>query len=107
MAVDGVGHEDAAEEKNFGDQKNPHAQRGGFLLLLQRLKLSVQLSGAMHAVLLFANKRPRTASYKTSVNRLRAPAQASWKWHPKGPAPSDAKSRTAPNPPLVFRGNSP
>src|SRR5207302_2264924 len=41
VAVYGVGQEHAAEEQNFGDQKDPHAQGGGFLLLLQGLKLPV------------------------------------------------------------------
>jgi len=54
VAVDGVGQKQAAEEKNFSDQKDPHAKGGGFFLLVQRLKVSVQLSGAMHSVLLFS-----------------------------------------------------
>src|SRR5882672_3616229 len=52
MAVDRVGEEDATEKENFLNQENPHAKRGGFLLLVQRLVLPVQLSGAMHSVLL-------------------------------------------------------
>src|SRR5216683_4912389 len=55
-AIDGVGQEQAAEEQDFGDQENPHTERGGFLLLLERLKLSVQFAGAMHSVLLFLNQ---------------------------------------------------
>src|SRR6266403_5593858 len=51
-AVERVGHEQAAEEKNFGGQEDPHAQRGGFPLLLHRSILFVQFSGAMHAGLL-------------------------------------------------------
>jgi len=39
VAVDGVGKEEAAEEQDFGGQKDPHAERGGILLLLERLKL--------------------------------------------------------------------
>jgi hypothetical protein len=53
VAIDGVGHEQAAEEENFGDQEYPHAERGGFLLLLERFEMAVQFSGAVHAVLLF------------------------------------------------------
>src|SRR5215470_7632082 len=34
VAVDGVGEEEDTEEQNFRDQENPHAERGGFLLLL-------------------------------------------------------------------------
>src|SRR5882762_6686115 len=56
MAVYGVGQKEAAEEQDFGDQEDPHAERSGFLLLLEGLKLSVQLSGAMHAVLLFLSQ---------------------------------------------------
>src|SRR6266404_7844900 len=48
-AVERVGHEQPAEEKNFGGQEDPHAQRSGFPLLLHRFVLSEQLSGAMHA----------------------------------------------------------
>src|SRR5258708_22684859 len=55
-AVDGVGQEQAAEEQDFGDQENPHAERGGFLLLSERLKMSVQIAGAMHSVLLFLSQ---------------------------------------------------
>src|SRR5882724_1053310 len=40
-AIDGVSEEHAAEEQDFGDQENPHAECGGFLLLLERLKMSV------------------------------------------------------------------
>src|SRR5271167_2154578 len=59
VAVDGVGEEEAAEEQYFGGQKDPHAKCGGFLLLLQRLKLPRQFSGAMHSVLLldFSSRR--------------------------------------------------
>src|SRR5882762_8828809 len=57
MSVNGVGKKEAAEEQDFGDQENPHAKRGGFLLLLERFKMSVQLSGAMHSVLLLAIQR--------------------------------------------------
>src|SRR5882724_7531939 len=52
MAVDRVGEEDATEKENFLNQEDPHAERGGFLLLVQRLVLPKQLSGAMHSVLL-------------------------------------------------------
>ena len=52
MAVDGVGEKNAAEKQNFRNQEDPHAERGGFLLLVQRLVLPKQLSGAMHSVLL-------------------------------------------------------
>ncbi len=55
--IDGVSEEHAAEEQDFGKQEDPHAERGGFLLLLKGLKMSVQLSGAVHAVLLFAIQR--------------------------------------------------
>src|SRR5215469_5031181 len=54
VPVNSVGKEHAAEEQNFGGQKDPHAERGSFFLLLERFKLSVQLSGAVHSVLLFA-----------------------------------------------------
>src|SRR4029077_4418910 len=40
-AIDGVSEEHAAEEQDFRDQENPHAERSGFLLLLERLKLFV------------------------------------------------------------------
>ena len=53
VAVDGVGEKETTEEQNFGDKKGPHAERGGFLLLLERLKLARQFSGAVHSVLLF------------------------------------------------------
>ena len=33
VAVDGVGHEEAAEEEDFGGEKGPHAEGGGFVLL--------------------------------------------------------------------------
>src|SRR5262249_41370694 len=72
MPVDGIGEEQPAEEKNFGDQKDPHAQRGGFFLLLQRLKLSVQLSGAMHAVLLFLLSRQRHEAAALRQKNLRS-----------------------------------
>src|SRR6266849_2048910 len=55
-AVDGVGEEHAAEEQDFSDQENPHAERGSVLLLLKGLKLSVQIAGAMHSVLLFLSQ---------------------------------------------------
>ena len=38
-AVDDVGAEEAAEEKNFGDQEDPHAHRGGVPLLVHRFEL--------------------------------------------------------------------
>src|SRR5713226_1589041 len=60
--VDSVSEEHAAEEQDFGDQENPHAERGSFLLLLERFKLPVQIAGAVHAVLLFAIQRWRLAS---------------------------------------------
>src|SRR3989442_15422149 len=65
MPVDGVCQEQAAEEKNFGDQENPHSQRRSFLLLVQRLKLSVQLSGAVHSVLLFSVSNLRLRSRRS------------------------------------------
>src|SRR5881392_1860855 len=40
-AIDGISEEHAAEEQDLGHQENPHAERGGFLLLLKRLKMSV------------------------------------------------------------------
>ena len=55
-AIDGVSEEEAAEEQNFGDQENPHPERGGFFLLLERLKMSVQIAGAVHSVLLFLSQ---------------------------------------------------
>jgi hypothetical protein len=54
VAVNGVSQEQAAEEQDFGDQEDPHAERSSFLLLLERLKMSVQFSGAMHSALLFS-----------------------------------------------------
>jgi len=37
------------------DQKDPHSERGGFFLLLQRLEIGPnQLSGAVHSVFLFS-----------------------------------------------------
>src|SRR5258707_3401278 len=51
-AIERVGHEQAAEEKHFGGQEDPHAERSGFPLLLHRSILLVQFSGAMHAGLL-------------------------------------------------------
>src|SRR5260370_1343287 len=51
-AIDGVREEQAAEEQDFGDQENPHAKRGGILLLLERLKLFVQIAGAWQTVFL-------------------------------------------------------
>ena len=41
-AVQQVGHEQAAEEHDLGDEEDPHAQRGRFLLLLQRLEVVLQ-----------------------------------------------------------------
>src|SRR5580704_1162671 len=39
VTVDGVGEEEAAKEKDFGGQKDPHAESSGLLLLFERLKL--------------------------------------------------------------------
>src|ERR1700758_986374 len=47
--VYGVGHEQTAEEDHFGGEKNPHAERRGFTLLLERLVLAEQFSGSMHS----------------------------------------------------------
>src|SRR6266566_2359127 len=55
-AIDGVSEKHAAEEQDFRDEENPHAKRGGFLLLLEGLKLPVQIAGAMHAGLLFLSQ---------------------------------------------------
>src|SRR5208283_3568996 len=52
MAVRRIGQHDAAEEHDFGDQEDPHPERGSFLLLLEGLELSVQFAGAMHSALL-------------------------------------------------------
>ena len=30
------------EEHDFGDEKHPHTERGGFVLLIQRLKMVLQ-----------------------------------------------------------------
>ncbi len=40
-AIDGVSEEQTTEKQDFGDQENPHAERGGLLLLLKRFKMSV------------------------------------------------------------------
>jgi hypothetical protein len=55
MPVNGVSEEEAAKEQNLGGQKDPHAESGRFLLLLHRLKMSVQFFRAMHSVLLFSS----------------------------------------------------
>src|SRR5229473_4609952 len=55
-AIDGVSAEHAAEKQDFSDEENPHAERSGFLLLLERLKLFVQIAGAVHSVLLFLSQ---------------------------------------------------
>src|SRR5258708_29419606 len=57
MAGNGVGPKKAPEEQNFGDQKKPHAEPSGFLLLLRRFKMSVQFPRRVHSVLLFAIQR--------------------------------------------------
>ena len=41
-AIDQVRHEKATEEHDFGDEKHPHTERGGFVLLIQRLKMVLQ-----------------------------------------------------------------
>src|SRR6266446_2015825 len=55
-AINGVSEEHAPEKQDFSDEENPHAERSGFLLLLERLKLFVQIAGAMHSVLLFLSQ---------------------------------------------------
>src|SRR3984893_5898253 len=85
MAVYGGGQKKAAEEQDRRHQENPHAERSGFLLLLERLKMSVQIAGAMHSVLLFAiprmasnclqRRRGKPRPYK-STNRLHERARA-------------------------------
>ena len=40
--VHGISREQAAEEHDFGDQESPHAQQGGFLLLLRRFEVMQQ-----------------------------------------------------------------
>ena len=41
-AVQHVGDEQAAEEHHFRDEKEPHPERGGLVLLLQRLELVLE-----------------------------------------------------------------
>ena len=41
-AIEQVGHEQAAEEHDLGDEEDPHAERGRFVLLLQRLEVVLQ-----------------------------------------------------------------
>src|SRR5713101_8175506 len=106
-AIDGVGEEHAAEEQDFGDQENPHAERGGFLLLLERLKMSVQFSGAVHSVLLFLSQsmawlRPltgrtevRPCTKNKKPNHLHEPGQAT-ALPPPNQGPGGSESRTAP-----------
>src|SRR4030095_11443027 len=116
MAVDRVCQEQPAEEKNFGDQKDPHAQRRGFFLLLQRLKLSVQLSGAMHSVLLFsvstagfaADNQKAKASIANFLrpNRRRALVPDSSKPYPSIPALDGAQNRRLPIQLPASHGNS-
>ena len=38
-AVDGINHEQAAEEEHLRDQENPHAELAGVVLLLLRLEV--------------------------------------------------------------------
>ena len=40
--VQEVHHQQPAEEHDLRHEENPHAQRGGFLLLLQRLEVVLQ-----------------------------------------------------------------
>src|SRR5436189_241879 len=75
-------------EDDCGDQENPHPECSGFLLLLERFKVSVQFAGAMHALLLFLNQslarlRPRTGQTDVRpntttqlANHLHEPEQA-------------------------------
>ena len=41
-AIEHVGHEQATEKQDFGEQEGPHAEDGRLLLLLQRLELMLQ-----------------------------------------------------------------
>ena len=43
VAVDQVGHEQAAEEHDFGDQEHPHAERGRLELLLHVVEMVLQV----------------------------------------------------------------
>src|SRR6202521_4570878 len=70
-AIDGVSEEQATEEQDFGHQENPHAERGGFFLLLERLKLSVQIAGAVHSVLLFLSQRRAWLGPRTGRTEVR------------------------------------
>ena len=45
VAVDGVDGEHAAEEHDFGDQEDPHAERGGVLLLCFVIELHAKREG--------------------------------------------------------------
>src|ERR1700674_2093701 len=70
-AIDGVSKEQATEEQDFGHQENPHAECGGFFLLLERLKLSVQIAGAVHSVLLFLSQRRAWLGPRTGRTEVR------------------------------------
>src|SRR5215831_15700880 len=117
VAIDRVGKEHSAEEQNLGDQKDPHAQGGGFLLLFQSLKLAVKFSGAMHAALLFWRAKarplqnlrappqgPPSIAFRTIEDRLK-PVLANRRRGPgptgllrPGLGPGDSGNRKAPNP---------
>ena len=47
VAIEQVGHEQAAEEHDFGQQEEPHAEAGGFPLLVHRDEMVAQVSGML------------------------------------------------------------
>ena len=51
-AVQHVGEEEPAEEQHFGDEEQPHPQRGRLVLLLQRVEvvLEIVVMGSVRAV---------------------------------------------------------
>ena len=61
-AVEHVGQEQAAEEHDFGDEEQPHAERGGFVLLPQRIEVVLQVRMVMgvRAVIAMGGERPQT-----------------------------------------------
>ena len=51
-AVEHVGEEQPAEEQDFGDEEQPHPQRGRLVLLIQRVEvmLEIRVMGGVRAV---------------------------------------------------------
>src|SRR5579871_346226 len=94
VPVDGVASKHASEEHDLGEQKNPHAQRGGFELLVCGIKMMPHLRMSVdgQACVYLSQREPPPRSC-TRVPSRRAVSQncrwaAAW-----GTAPTPGPSR--------------